>query len=249
MNRRFYDLNVGGEAEEILKTAEILEWDGVCLSRRFDKGFGRFCEEVSGLKSGLDILLGAEVGTPVQRNARKALEMADVIIVTGGDESVNRKASECWEVDILSHPERNFGKDFMHQRNSGIDHIMARFMQERCIAIEINFAEVLNSYGISRAKILGRMRQNVVLSRKYKTPVVLTSGAMDRWGLRAPRDLMAFGKCLGISEAEAKDAVSPLGIVKKVNDRKNPDVILKGLEVLDWGRSNPKDKKRMYGWY
>jgi len=246
MNRRFYDLNVDGkEPDEILKTAEILEWDGICLTRKFDKNFGKFCDEVSGL----DVLIGAMVTSPVQKNARNALEPADIILVDGGDEAINRKASECWEVDILAHPERNSNKDFMHQRNSGIDHIMARFMHERCIAIEISFAEVLNSSGISRARILGRMRQNVILAKKYKTPVVLTSGARDKWGLRAPGDLMAFGRCLGMTELEARGAVCPAGILKKVRDRKNPNVILNGLEVLDWGKSKPREKKRLYGWY
>jgi len=247
MNRRFYDLNVSGKADD-LKTAEGLEWDGVCLSRKFDKNFGKFCDEVSGLKPELDILIGARIEAPVRKNARKAIELADLILVDGGEEAVNRKASECWEVDIISHPDRNSSKDFMHQRNSGIDHIMARFMQDRCIAIEINFAEVLNSYGILRARILGRMMQNVILARKYNTPVVITSGAQDRWGLRAPRELMAFGKCMGMTDLEAKNAVSPAGIIKKTRDRKDPNVILKGLEVLDWGKSKSREKK-MYGWY
>ena len=238
MNRRFYDLNVGGRAEEILETAKILGWDGVCLT-------GKARKEVSGL----DVLTGAMIAAPVRKNARKALELVDMALVEGGDESVNRMASECWEVDVLAHSERNTNKDFMHQRNSGIDHIMARFMKERGIAIEISFTEVLNSSGNSRARILGRMRQNVMLARKYGTPLVLTSGARDKWGLRAPGELMAFGKCLGMTELEARDAVSPAALLKKVSDRKNPNVILKGLEVLEWGKSKSKDKKKMFGWY
>jgi len=244
MKHIFYDLNVGVGDEEILKTAQTLGWDGVCLTRDVKKGDGKFCDEVSGL----DVLTGAMIPSPIRKNARKALELADMVLVEGGDESVNRKASECWEVDVLAHPERNTNKDFMHQRNSGIDHIMARFMKERCIAIEINFSEVLNSSGNSRARILGRMRQNVMLARKYKTPVVLTSGARDKWGLRAPGELMAFGRCLGMTELEARTAVCPAALLKKVSDRKNPDIILKGLEVLDWGKSKPKEKK-MCGWY
>ncbi len=238
MKHIFYDLNVGAGDEEILKTAQILGWNGVCSTGKA-RGGG----------SGLDLLTGAVISTPVRKSARKALDSADLILVDGGDESVNRKAAECWEVDVLAHPERNTNKDFMHQRNSGIDHIMARFMKERCIAIEINFAEVLNSSGNARARILGRMRQNVMLARKYKTPVVLTSGARDKWGLRAPGELMAFGKCLGMTELEARTAVCPAALLKKVSDRKNPDVILKGLEVLDWGKSRPRDKKKEYGWY
>ena len=88
-----------------------------------------------------------------------------------------------------------------------------------------------------------------MLARKYGTPLVLTSGARDKWGLRAPGELMAFGKCLGMTELEARDAVSPAALLKKVSDRKNPNVILKGLEVLEWGKSKSKDKKKMFGWY
>jgi RNase P/RNase MRP subunit p30 len=49
----------------------------------------------------------------VQKKARSAVEAADLVLVSGGVEEINRAASECWEVDILCHPERVDGRDLM----------------------------------------------------------------------------------------------------------------------------------------
>lgn len=257
MNNKYYDLHVSAkDFEEKIELAEHLGWNGICLVEDFDSNFKSFSEKIKNVKekSKIDILIGAKISTKIpneiQRKSRAALEYADLILVDGGDEDINRAASECWEVDILCHPEI-IGKDFMDQKNSGVDHIMARFMSERVIALEIDFSRILNSYGMLRSQMMGRMRQNVMLARKYEVPIVITSNAEDRWSLRAPRELISMGLSLGMTGETAKKAVeeNPLKIIKKSRDRKDPNVIMKGLEVIDWGNSKPMEKKRMYGWY
>ena len=89
-----------------------------------------------------------------------------------------------------------------------------------------------------------------MLARKYKVPVVIMSCAKNKFDLRSPRDLISVGKFLGLSEDESKLAVSknPQKIIERSKDRKNPNILIKGLEVIDWGKQKPKQKK-MYGWY
>ncbi len=185
----------------------------------------------------------------VQPEARKVRRDAEVVIAAGGAK-INRLASECWEVDIIGSPELHDEKDFMHQANSGIDYVIARACAERGIAAELNFGNVLNSHGRRRAQILARMAQNVRICRDAGCDLVITSGAIDAYGLRAPRDLMAFGVLLGMSLEEAKAAVSdnPRKILKRGEDRADPDIMLKGLEVKKWG-SEPRKEKKMCGWY
>ena len=184
----------------------------------------------------------------VQQDVRKVRKDAEVIIVSG-DDRINRLASDCWEVDIIGSPEMHDGNDFMHQANSGIDYVIARACAERGIAIELNFSNILNSYGRRRARIMARMAQNVRICRDKRCDVVITSGAKGKHGLRAPRDLMAFGILLGMTPEEAKAAVSenPRKILKRSDDRNNPDIILKGLEVKKWGFE--RKQKRLYRWY
>jgi len=253
MNLKYYDLNVGWDPvfEDKLDLFSSLGWQGVCFTEKFSSvsKFGRFAKKILEIKekSPIDIYVGAIVSKPIKKNARKALEMADIILA----KNENREASECWEVDILCGPESVAKKDFMNQRNSGIDHIMARFMADRCIAIEINFSEVLYSNGKQRSIILGRISQNIRIARKYNTPLIITSGSNGIYDIRKSLDLISFGITLGMTHKEAKNSISenPIRIIQKSMDRKNPNIILKGLEVLDWGEIKKPEKKRMYGWY
>lgn len=187
------------------------------------------------------------VSKNIQQEARK-LRSKEVVIAKG-DDKLNRLASDCWEIDLIGSPETHTDKDFMHQMNSGIDYVIARACSEKDITIEFNFGNVLNSHGRNRSKILARMAQNVRICRGTKTGMIITSGSKEKYGLRAPRDLMAFGLVLGMTLTEAQEAVSlnPQKVLKRSEDRKNPDIILKGLTVKKWG-SKPKEK-RIYGWY
>lgn len=253
---RYYDLHVHPVDLETIKVAEHLGWSGICIAKNFDTEFRDFSGKIRSLRENakIEIFIGAEIKTEtpqeIQKKARTALEYADIILISGGMEGINRAASECWEVDVLCHPEKTGEKDPMDYKSSGIDHITARFMSERFIAIEINFSEVLNSNSITRSRVLGRMKQNLVLAKKYKVPVVITSGAKDVWGLRAPRELISFGISLGMNEDYARACVgeTPELIIKKAKDRMDPSVITRGLEVASWGTLKHQ-KKRMYGWY
>ena len=259
MSRVFYDLHVdSNDFYGLMRFAQRLGWGGVCISHEFDSGFGSYKEEINKVKkeTNIDILAGAMISVKspeeVQAKARLAIQAgADLVLVEGGDEEINRAASECWEVDVLCHPEKVSGKDLMDQKNSGIDHVMARFMAERCIALEINFSEILGSYGMGRSQVMARMRQNVMLAKKYGVPLAMTTGAQDKYCLRSPRDLLSVGLSLGMDEDLARKALTdhPLRIVKKSRDRKDPDLLLKGLLVTDWGASENSKRKKMSGWY
>ena len=251
-------MNAGsGNYIEKIKSAGLLGWSGICLVKEFDSDFKSFAAEVAvaGKDSGVEVLVGALINPKgaeeVQKKARSAVEVADLVLVSGGSEEINRAASECWEVDILCHPERVEGRDLMDQRNSGLDDVMVRFMAERGIAIELDFSGLLNSYGFGRAQILGRMRQNIMLARKYGAPLIITSGATDVFGLRTPQDFLSVCLSIGMDEGHAKKVLEewPSMLVKKSKDRKNPDILMKGLEVTGWDNCKKTDRKRMYGWY
>ncbi len=251
MNYRYFNLNVGWnrEYEDNLNLLSKLGWDGVCFTENYSKKFSRFAEKIKQLKesSELEIYSGAIVSKPVRRNARNALDKADIIFVVGE----NREASECWEIDVISRPEQSAERDFMKQRDSGIDHIISRFMAEKSIALELNFSDILHSGGRGRATLIGRMRQNILLARKYRIPLITTTGSNDIFDLRGPLEHISMGKVLGLTLEGAVNTVSlnPMKVIQKSADRKNPDILLKGLEVTDWGETEKPARKRMYGWY
>lgn len=252
--KKFYDLHLSFENNEnIAKAIELSEkfgFSGICIAKQFEKNFSEFSESVKKLssKTKIEVFIGAEISENIKRNAVNALKFSDFIIANCRDEKTKIEASKCWEVDILYQNINT--KNHMDQKNSGVDSTIATLLSERGIALEINFSEFLNSYGSIRAKKIGKVRQNILIARKYKTPIIITSGAKDIYEMRTPRELISFGKILGLNDHEVKDALerTPLRLIEKSNSRKDPKKILKGLEILKFGEEK-KIIKKMHGFY
>src|SRR3989344_3838600 len=95
----------------------------------------------------------------------------DLVVVQGGDDALNRVALSCHFVDILLDPHLGNRKDFMHQRNSGLNHVLCALAKEHNVAIGFSFSSILRAQ--HREKLLGRIMQNILLCRKYKIPMVI----------------------------------------------------------------------------
>jgi ribonuclease P/MRP protein subunit RPP1 len=121
----------------------------------------------------------------------------ELIIVQGGDEKINRAALENKKVDILLCPEKNSRKDLMFSRRSGLNQVLCKLAAKNDIAIGFDFSYLLNSTGKERAKILGRMSQNVIFCKKYKVKMVFSSFARKKYELRSDNFLKTFAKFLG----------------------------------------------------
>lgn len=127
-------------------------------------------------------------------------------IAKGGTYEKNMKAAENRRTDILIDAENVPNNDKTHYRSSGLNHLTCGLMKNNRIALGFSFSNLLNSE--NRPKILGRMRQNVRLCRKYKIKMVLASFADDEFGMRHAKDLMAFGRVLGMTGSEVKKAMN-----------------------------------------
>ena len=118
-------------------------------------------------------------------------------VVEGGDETVNRKAVENSKIDILLSPEKNDKKDFMFSRNSGLNQVLCKLAAKNNVAIGFNFSNLLNCSGKERARLLGRMRQNYRLCKKYKVEIIFSSFAKNKYELRSSEFLKVFARILG----------------------------------------------------
>src|SRR3989344_3613791 len=127
----------------------------------------------------------------VGKLADRARDRAEVLMVHGGDYDVNRAACENSMIDVLCHPE-------LGRKDSGLDHICVRAAHDNNVAIEINFRAVLESYKKRRIRILSSMAKNVKLCREYNADIITTSGAVNKYGLRSPRELAAVTNLLGL---------------------------------------------------
>ena len=151
----------------------------------------------------MDIIQYAGNGYKVEV-LRRIPKMAskELVIVQGGDDTLNRLAVSSRYVDVLLDPHVGSRKDFMHQRNSGLNHVLCALAKENNVAIGFSFSSILHS--TQRAKDMGRMMQNILLCRKYKIPMVIGSFAKDAWDVRNEKDLQAFFQVLGMTGKEVQ---------------------------------------------
>jgi len=121
----------------------------------------------------------------------------------------------------------------MHFRASGLNQVLAAIANKKKKIIGFNFNAILNTKGMLRSQLLGRMKQNVKLCRKYKVEMALASFAANPFELKAEKDLQAFGETLGMTPGEAKKAVKAVEERIKLNKRKKKgESVIEGIEHI-----------------
>jgi hypothetical protein len=151
--------------------------------------------------------VGLHVKTAVLAEPRKARELRNKGIMTFVRCSdSDRAVLEQGAADVLFGAESTQPKDYMHQRGSGMNHVLAELARKNKVALGFSFASILGVTDGDRARILGRMMQNIALCRKYKVKMVVGSFAADPWKMRSPHDVQSFFVELGMHPSEAKAA-------------------------------------------
>jgi RNase P/RNase MRP subunit p30 len=154
---------------------------------------------------------GLHVKSAVLSDARKAYQLRSqgtLTFVQCSDQ--DRAVLERGSADVLFGAEGTQPKDYMHQRGSGLNHVMCELARKNKVAIGFSFAKVLEAVGSQRAQLLGRISQNIILCRKYKVKAVIGSFAKDPWKMRSPHDLASFFTVLGMHPSESKKALSDI---------------------------------------
>jgi ribonuclease P/MRP protein subunit RPP1 len=225
---KFYDLCVWtGDLDETIKIAKKLGWNGIgfIIPWNGDKELEKIKSKIDRFRKHIDIVLGIKIQTSkssiIKKIASYIRKRVELIVVYGGDADINRAVVEIPEIDILipgMNKERNF------------DYIMARFAAKNNVAIGFCFTDILYSYKKIRAHLLSNFLESAKLIKKYKTPFILTSGALSPWDLRSPSELISFGKILGFQPPLIKEAISDK-IVKENKKRLSSKFIMPGVEI------------------
>lgn len=127
-------------------------------------------------------------------------------IVVRADEETSRFAIEKMKPDIMFGFEDSEKSDTMHQRYSGLNHVSCSFAFENKVRIAFSFKSLLDSYGYKRARLFGRMMQNIKLCRKYKIKTLIASFADKPSQMRSPADLQSIFIAIGMHPKEAKES-------------------------------------------
>ncbi|MEM5815293.1 MAG: RNase P subunit p30 family protein [Candidatus Aenigmatarchaeota archaeon] len=236
----FYDLHIhstfsGGESklEDIVRTAKDLGYKGICfvsyILKKEEENF--LLLEIKRISSqyNFEIFFGYEATTKkelkILLNRRKEL---DLILGRGGELNLNRIFLETKGVDVLTHPS-------FQRKDCGINHVSARYAKENEIAIEINFREVLNSEKRERAQVMKNHKEIIKLYKKFKFPLITSSGALSHWQIKDPKILISYLVSLGLEIYEAKKALKdyPKKIIERSKEWKSEKWIMRGVKSVD----------------
>lgn len=218
MSKYDYCILEGSDPAAVSEKAALLGWDGLCLLDAESP------ERVKGKeKHRIDLVRGtlieADKAETVRKETPKKRKGYEVIAVRGLSEEANRAAVETPAVDILLPGE-----------DSRIDYVMVKLAKKNNVAIGFEFRSLLQSSGEDRSRVFSRMRGNAKIVRKFGAPFVITSGAMSEWDIRAPSELIAFGRVLGFESPQITKAISA-GLIEGNRKRLGGKWVMPGVEV------------------
>jgi len=123
------------------------------------------------------------------------------IIIQAQDDNFNRKILENPETDILLDPHLHNRRDYMKQRDSGLNEILCKIAKQNNIKIGINLASLQKLSKKQKAITLARIKQNIQLCKRTKTSIILFPKNLKK------QDVQGFLISLGASTEQAKETV------------------------------------------
>src|SRR3989338_8551340 len=114
----------------------------------------------------------------------------------------DRDVMEKVYADLIFSLEEASRKDFMHQRGSGLDNVLAKLAHDNSVSIGFSISSILSSK--NKNIIMGRIMQNIRLCRKYKTKMVIASFAASPYHMRSPHDIISMLSFFGMAQQEAR---------------------------------------------
>ena len=144
---------------------------------------------------GIDVVEGVEIRADDPSRASGFVgnhrESKTVVVVHGGDVSINRFAVEQPAVDVLAHPMIGDG-DF--------NHVLAKAAARNGVHVELSLDRVLRTDGGARVQALRDLRKLRELLADAGAPFVVSADPSSHLQIRSPRDLRALGSVLGFDD-------------------------------------------------
>jgi ribonuclease P/MRP protein subunit RPP1 len=207
---------------------EVLAFSDYLLNLRDIEGLKRAVSEAS-KKLGCEIYAGVRIKAlnkvELIRKVKFFRNFVHVVVVEGGNLEVNRGACSMPEVDILAHPEN--GRD-----DSGFDHVMASLARENHTALGIDFSKILEADSRSRISLLRKIRKNLRICEHCRAPVIFSTGAMNVWEIRGPREIMSLIQALGFDYDFAEKALlqNPNFVIQRANEVFSKEFVAPGVK-------------------
>lgn len=139
-------------------------------------------------------------------NFNKAAKQPRILAAKSSDQ--DRLLIESKKVKIIYGFEELHRKDYLHQRASGLNHILCDLARKNSVAIGFSYSSLINNDKEQLAIVKGRMMQNIRLCRKYKVKTIIASFSENPFGLRAYHDVASIFRLMGMDDSAIKDSFS-----------------------------------------
>lgn len=148
------------------------------------------------LPKGGGVLIRAEKISDLKRAG--TFPSKTLVIVAAEDAEIVRLACSNRAVSYVTHCAAATGRDHTHYRRGNVNQVTAKLAAENKVGYIVDFSHILELEARSRELLIGRIKQNIKVFKKYKVKVEIASFARNEYELRNPKDLEAFGRILGI---------------------------------------------------
>ena len=98
-------------------------------------------------------------------------------------------------------------KDYLHQRASGLNHVMCELAKKNNVIVGFSYGSLLNKDSLETSLLIGRMSQNISLCRKYKVKTMIGCFSSSAFDLRAHHDVISLFKVFGMDGNIAKSSL------------------------------------------
>ena len=139
-----------------------------------------------------------------RKQADKLRKEAKPIVILPQDDEFNRKVLEIKGASMLVINENLNQKDYMKQRNSGLNEVLAKICADKNIAVGIQIEEIAKKSDVEKALALARLRQNIMLCKKSGTKLVFIAENKDKLALQSI--MLALGASTKQAFEAAKEA-------------------------------------------
>ncbi|WP_117591912.1 RNase P subunit p30 family protein [Haloprofundus halophilus] len=182
------------------------------------------CERASD-RYNVDVVDAVEVVAATPEQASGAVgnfrPKTTLLVLRGGDDKLNRFATEQERIDVLSRPMS--GGDF--------NHVLAKSAKRNGVRVEFDFRRVLRADGGQRVQALKSMRKLRELVEYYDVPFVVSANPSSHLQLRAPRELVAVGERVGFTADQVKAGLREWGrLAARNRERTSESFIAPGVK-------------------
>ena len=201
-------------------TAREDGFDGIVVRNHGDRQADYDAERVSD-EYGVDVVEGIELRTDDRSQAsglvKRYREERTILLVHGGETTMNRFACEQPKVDVLAHPMCGDGD---------VNHVLAKAAAENGVRLEFDFGPVLRDNGGSRVRTIRGLRKLRELVETYDVPYVVSANPTSHLELRAPRELVAVGEVVGFDAEQVREGLREWGRLAARNRERQAEEFL-----------------------